>query len=370
MAGTILKYMEEYGDYTFEEKPLNEVDALILCQLSYLKFDGIVPSVHVNRRSVTLRQVASHADYEKLFADERFAKQNRALFEHMVNSKRYASMRLNCYINIIEEEWETQFSAITFILPDKTIFLAYRGTDETLIGWKEDFNMCFLDPVPGQSYSSKYMNIVTGRFPNDFYVGGHSKGGNLAVYAAMTCKEPVRNRILAVYNLDGPGFRPEVLQRCNYVEIRDKVIKILPHSSLVGMLFETDDHYRVVESNRFGLLQHDPYTWLAEEDTFLYVDNVYAGRKFMDETINEWILSMNETERKLFVDTLYQVISASETDNLIDFVANWKKSITGAMNAVKGIDSETGKMMKKIIRSLLNMVGDNMKKEWLKTTQR
>ena len=152
MAGTVIDYVKEFGRYTLEQEPMNDVDSLVLCQLSYLKFDGIVPGVRENRRSVSLREVAAHPDYEKLFADERFEKNNRALFEAMLASRRYRQLRLNCYINIVEDEWETQFSAITFLLGDGTLYIAYRGTDETIIGWKEDFNMAFLSPVPGQPF--------------------------------------------------------------------------------------------------------------------------------------------------------------------------------------------------------------------------
>ena len=181
MAGTVIEYLQKYGDISFREKPLNDVDSLALCQLSYLKFDGMVSDVRHNGPSVTLREIAERPDVDKLFGDVRFEKENRALFEGMLSGRRFRDMKLNCYINLVEKEWETQFSAITFILDDGTLFLAFRGTDETIIGWKEDFNMAFLSPVPGQEYSVKYVNMVTGWLHQPFYIGGHSKGGNLAV---------------------------------------------------------------------------------------------------------------------------------------------------------------------------------------------
>ena len=157
MAGTVIEYLQKYGDISFREKPLNDVDSLALCQLSYLKFDGMVSDVRHNGPSVTLREIAERPDVDKLFGDVRFEKENRALFEGMLSGRRFRDMKLNCYINLVEKEWETQFSAITFILDDGTLFLAFRGTDETIIGWKEDFNMAFLSPVPGQEYSVKYV---------------------------------------------------------------------------------------------------------------------------------------------------------------------------------------------------------------------
>lgn len=364
MIGTILEYVKEYGDYTFKEKPMNEVDSLVFCQFAYLKFDGLVPLVTTRQKSVSMQYIREHADYEKLYADERYEKLNRGLFQAMLKSRRFRSTNMNCYINIVEPEWETQFSAITFLLEDGTIYLAFRGTDETIVGWKEDFNMAFLDPVPGQSFSVKYMHMVTKRFRKKFYTGGHSKGGNFAEYAALNCSKEVQERILNIYNLDGPGFRPEVLQRFDREAIASRIIKIMPRSSIVGMLFQPPDaKYEVVESKRMGLLQHDPYSWLVEEDHFVKVKDIYPSRKFSDGTLNEWILSRDEAELRLFVDTLYQVISASCAVTLMDFTADWKKSMNCVLTALKEVNPETKKVISSIIKSLFTMTKERMKRE-------
>ena len=215
--------------------------------------------------------------------------------------------------------------------------------------------MAFLSPVPSQEYSVKYLNSVASRIKRPFYVGGHSKGGNLAVYSAMNCREEIQERIIRIYSMDGPGFRPEVLERCNYAAIRSRVVKILPHSSLVGMLFESDMNFQVVESKKFGLAQHDPYTWLVEGEHLVRVNDIYERRKLMDNTLNEWILSLNEEQLRTFVDTLYQVIAASQADNLIDLTADWKKSMNGIVGALKEVDEETAKVLKEVIKSLFEM---------------
>lgn len=364
MAGTMLDYIREYGEYTFDEKPLGEVDSLIFSQFAYLKLDGMVPLVTENKKSVNLQFIRDHADYEKLYADERYEKENRALFTAMLQSKRFRKVKLNCYSNIVEPEWETQFSAVTFLLTEDLAYLAYRGTDETIVGWKEDFNMAFLDPVPGQLFAVKYMDRVMQKLQHRFFVGGHSKGGNFAVYAALSCKEEEKDRILRVFNHDGPGFRPEVLKRLDYPSMDEKIIRILPHSSLVGMLFSPAAcKYEVVESKTFGLLQHDPFTWLVEEDHFLKVKDIYKSRKFSGDTINEWILSMNEEQVRTFVDTLYQVISASEAVTLLDFTADWKKSLMGVLTAAKEVDEKTKEVIREIVKSLFSMAKERMKLE-------
>lgn len=365
MKGTIIEYLKEYADVSLRDEPMNDVDSLVLCQFSYLKFDGLVPSVTERGKAVSLQQLYEHPDYEKLYGDERYEKENRALFESMRRCVRFRNMKLNCYINIIEtqSDYETQFAAVTFLLEDGTMYVAYRGTDETIVGWKEDFNMAFLSPVPGQELAVKYLNMVTGRLPRDFYVGGHSKGGNLAVYAAMNCLPQARDRILKIYSMDGPGFRPEVLEKCDFAQIEERTCKILPHSSLVGMLFEKDIRYQVVESRTFGLAQHNPFTWLVQDGHFVTVSDIYETRRFVDSTLNEWILSLDEESLRTFVDTLFQVLSASESDNLIDFTADLKRSMTGVLNAMKDLDGDTQKALKQTVKSLFEIAGLRVKQE-------
>lgn len=362
--GTIIDYLKEYGDYTFTEKPMNEVDSLILSQFSYLKFDGIVPEIGKDEASVTMEYLDQHQDKERLFSDERYREPNMALFDGMKKSIRYSTLRMNYYVNIIDIERETQFSAITFILQDKTVYIAYRGTDETIIGWKEDFNLAFSKPVPGQIHSVEYLNEAASRFGKKFYMGGHSKGGNFAVYAAMNCKKDIQERLIKIYSHDGPGFRPEVRENGHFERIADRVVKIIPHSSVVGMLLESHaDGYIVVESKSFGLLQHDPYTWRVKGDRFVLAGEIYRGRKLMDEALNEWILSLDEEHIHSFVDALYEIVSASNAKTLIDFTADWKKNTTAIINAWKEMDEETVSNIKKIVGLLFEITGMRVKEE-------
>lgn len=355
MSDTVHAYLEEYGDVPFAERPMNDVDSLVLCQLAYLKFDGMVPDVKENKRSVTLREVAKHPDREQLFADERFEKDNRRLFEGMLKGRRFCNIKLNCHINVVEKEWETQFAAVTFLLEDGTIYVAFRGTDETIVGWKEDFNMAFLSQVPCQALSAKYLNMVTNRFPNEFYVGGHSKGGNLAVYSAMNCAPHVQKRIRKVYSMDGPGFHPRTLVNCDYERIADRVVKLLPHSSMVGMIFEWDTRYQVVEARHFGFAQHNPYNWKVKDGEFIIAEDIYESARRKSSTFNEWIVAQDEEHIRLFVDTLYQVISASEAEDLIAITADWKRSMLGMIGALKEVDEETVQVLQNIIKDLFEL---------------
>ena len=361
MADTVIAYVKNYGDYTFAEKPLNNIDSLVLCQLSYLKFDGLVPSPALHRGAVSLRRVAVDKAVDTLFADKRYEEHNRALFKAVLKSKRYRRLKMNYYVNHIDTERETQFSAITFFLENGPIYIAFRGTDETLIGWKEDFNMTFQSPVPGQQYAVEYLEEAAARFSGEFCVGGHSKGGNFAVYAAMYCREEIKARILKIYSMDGPGFLPEVLKKGEFEKIEGRLVKILPHSSLVGMMFENSARCKVVESKGFGIFQHDPYTWLTERDDFVYVESIYGSRRFTDNTLNAWICSLDREARRFLINTLYQVISASKAENLIEMQADWRKSTAGMLLRLKEVDEETRRMLFSLIKKYFEIVREKLR---------
>ncbi len=360
---TIIGYIKEYGDYTFSEKPVNEVDSLILSQFAYLKFDGMVSGIGENTEAVDLQYLLQHEDYDKLYAFKPYRENNTKLFNAMVQSKRFGNMKMKNYVNRIELEKETQFSAITFQLADNIFYVAYRGTDENIIGWKEDLNLAFSDPVPGQVMSVEYLNRTAGEFTENFYVGGHSKGGNLAIYASMNCKKEIQDRITAIFCHDGPGFRPEVKEKCGYDGIENKILRTIPHSSLVGMILDSECSYRVVESKKIGLMQHDPYSWLVNGDDFQVVKRVHSSAMFRDKALNAWILSLSQEKMRIFIDTLYDVMSASETDNMIDFIANWNKSFHGVMEAVKNVDEETKQIMSDMMKALFEMISQYAKEE-------
>lgn len=365
--GTLLDYLKEYGDYTLAEKPFCEVDSLILSQFSYLKFDGMLSeeaAQGAESRVVSLEQIRRHEQYDSLYGDERYRRDNTALFLGMYDSRRFHNTKIMNYVNRIDLDTEMQFAAVTIVLPDDMVYVAFRGTDETIVGWKEDLNLAFSEPVPGQRMSVEYLNRAAETFRGAFHVGGHSKGGNLAVYASMNCREAVRGRIVTIHDHDGPGFRPEVKAQGAYDEIAERICKTVPRSSLVGMLLYSEGEYEVVESRTIGLAQHNPYTWLVRDDGFLIADDIRSGRKFMDKALNQWILSLSQEEMHTFVDTLYQVLLASETDNLIDFTANWMKSLHGIRMALKGLDQQTQKVILQILRALLDTVSCNLKERF------
>ncbi|MCI9396772.1 MAG: DUF2974 domain-containing protein [Lachnospiraceae bacterium] len=361
--GTILDYLREYGDYSLEEKPFSDVDSLVISQLAYLKFDGIVPGPEEKRPPVSLQEIAAHADYDHLYADERYRRDNTALFMGALNGRRFGNLHLWNYVNLIEPERESQFSAVVCGFSGGLTYVVFRGTDENMVGWKEDLNLAFSEPVPGQLRSVPYLEQAARTIEGGFFVGGHSKGGNLAVYAAMYCEPAVRERIERIYDHDGPGFRPEVRQQGAWQEIEGRIHKTVPRSSMVGMLLYADIAYRVVESKTIGLAQHNPYTWLVKNGDFRMADEIRPGRRFVDQTLNEWILSLDQEQMHIFVDTLYGVVQASETDNLIDFTAHWVQNVQKIGRAISEVDEETAKVVMQIMRALFETVSRHAKEQ-------
>ena len=361
--GTILDYLREYGDYSLEEKPFSDVDSLVISQLAYLKFDGIVPGPEEKRPPVSLQEIAAHADYDHLYADERYRRDNTALFMGALNGRRFGNLHLWNYVNLIEPERESQFSAVVCGFSGGLTYVVFRGTDENMVGWKEDLNLAFSEPVPGQLRSVPYLEQAARTIEGGFFVGGHSKGGNLAVYAAMYCEPAVRERIERIYDHDGPGFRPEVRQQGAWQEIEGRIHKTVPRSSMVGMLLYADIAYRVVESKTIVLAQHNPYTWLVKNGDFRMADEIRPGRRFVDQTLNEWILSLDQEQMHIFVDTLYWVVQASETDNLIDFTAHWVQNVQKIGRAISEVDEETAKVVMQIMRALFETVSRHAKEQ-------
>ncbi len=360
---SIIDYVKEYGNVTFSEEALNEVDSLVLCQLAYLDFQNYVPGPEEDAAPVSIQKIYGHKEQDKILEGYWYKEELKALFEAAAQSVRFGSLKMNYYVNIIDEEDEIQFSAMTYVLDDKNVYIAYRGTDANIVGWKEDFNLAYSKPVYSQLLAVEYMDKVVGRIAGRFYAGGHSKGGNLAVYAAMNAAKRVRERLICAYNNDGPGFRPEILQASHYDEIADRIVKFIPRSSAVGMILESGKDYKIVESRSLGMLQHNAFSWKVENKAFVRSDNMPETKVFWDATMNEWILSLSQEEIRSFVDTLYDVVSASEAKNLFQLGADWKKSVQGMIEAVREIDDETRKALQKLVRSLVETASDKARTE-------
>lgn len=328
--GNIISFLKENGEIPFADKEWGAVDALILSQLAYFNFDGIVSGVAEAKPPVSMEEIRLRADFQNLFSVKWYKEELREFFECMVAARRYHNMKVNYYENKIDEERQTQFCAVTFFLGDGSTAVAFRGTDDALSGWKEDFNMAYMTPVPSQEMSRSYMEKVGAllkRRKGALYLMGHSKGGNLAVYAAVHCDKKMQEKIQTVYNFDGPGFRPEFWARMNHEAIRGKIRKLIPQSSFVGMIMQQDKEYEVTANNATGMLQHLPLTWRVEGDDFVYLTQVEEHRMLLNEEINEWILSLSQDELIAFLEAVYYLIDCTKASTLTELGENWMENL-------------------------------------------
>ena len=307
--GTLFDYLDWRGDIDFRAVPVNPVDALIFSALSYINFQGIVPE---NLENPIPLSVAADAFLRLVDAQERIrVKSDLQLLRAAADAPRFRSVRLAFYRSKLIVEEETQFAAVTFLLEDGSAFLAFRGTDYSLVGWKEDFNMSFQDSVPAQREAAAYVAELAESYPLPLRLGGHSKGGNLSVYAAAKVSPKIQKQILEVYNLDGPGFSEAMMSDPGYLDILPKVKTYIPEGSIIGMLLEQGDEYQAIKSRQLGLLQHEPYSWEIQAGDFEHTEEISKANRFTDKAITNWIRDMTPEEREAFVDATYQLLSAS-----------------------------------------------------------
>ena len=316
LVTNVLDYLKWRGDLTFTQDPLNAVDALIFSALSYIRYGGAVEEKP--EEPVTLRDAAG-----AFFALDNFevrirAKNDLELLRRASESTRFGLSRICRYTDLYIPEEETQFAAMTFLLDDGTAFLAFRGTDETLVGWKEDFNMSFQETIPSQRLAQQYIREFAEGCSLPMRIGGHSKGGNLAVFGAARSSGDVQKRILEVFNNDGPGFTEFLMGDPGYRQMVPRIRTFVPQSSVIGMLLEHEEPYTIIKSSQVSILQHEIYTWEVEGKHFIPMEEITADSRFLNLTIKNWASQMSVQERNQVVDTLFALLNSGDVKTASD----------------------------------------------------
>ena len=340
----ILDYLDWRGDLTLAQAPFNEVDNLLLAELAFVDFRGIVPE---NGQSVLLRHAAAaffarHCGAGEIDMGLLVPDVIPVMLRKMAASRRFGDMKLSCYEDRLDVGKAEQFAALAVDTGDGSLYLAFRGTDDTLAGWKEDFLLSCMPEVPAQKKAAEYTLRAALLYPGRWLrLGGHSKGGNLAVYAAARVPEPVQGRITAVYSNDGPGFQPEFLRSAGYLRMEPKILSIVPKSSVVGMLLEHSADYTVVDSDQLGFFQHDGFSWQVKGRGFVKLGRVNPQVEVNDRELREWLLSCPPERREKFVDAMFDVLSASGAKTLSDLKAESLGGTVAMIRAMQGLDKET-----------------------------
>ena len=341
---------------TFEEKPFNPVDSAALSQFCMVRGDGIIPALRERKAFLDLGTIVenllSPAGRSVRFVDllraEAYGNMFTGLAPDMVKqnllalaaSPRFRDLAVRDYLSLFDTERQTQFAAVSFVYKKEFAYVGFRGTDASFTGWRENFNMVYDAPVPAQEQAVRYLEAVALRLPKRLIVGGHSKGGNLALYAALRAKPAVQERIERVYTHDGPGFKAGTVDAAEYAAIRDRVHKTVPQDSLVGMLMDAPANLdlHVVHSSDRGIQQHSVFTWDVEGDDFAYVDGLTDGARFTDAVITHWLAGFSDEEAAMVVDALFQALEAFGAQNATEVLSGGAKSISLLSEAAKNID--------------------------------
>lgn len=304
----VFDYIKWRGDLSFRQDPPNDIDALVFSSIIYLHFSGRL--LDEPGKPLLLREAAE----EFLTLEDQLQRaRNRndiELLRAAAASSRFGFTKMVMYRDLFVPEQDTQFAAVTFLLDDGSIFVAFRGTDNTLVGWKEDFNMTFLQTVPAQLLALDYVREVHNEYVAPMRLGGHSKGGNLAVFAAARSSPMLQKWILGVYNNDGPGFTEYMIGDPGYRAMIPRIRTFVPQSSIIGMLLEHEEPYTIIHSTQVSLLQHDTFSWEVMGKEFVPMEEITADSRFLNQTLKNWLNSLDHQERNRVVDGLFDLLSS------------------------------------------------------------
>ena len=362
-----LDYLAWRGDLTFEKDPFNSIDALILSTLSYVDFKDVVPGrgegiITIEEASEKFFKIHSE---EELAQNKSFINYAPALLKALAGSERFRKAYLLNFVDDTDISREIQFAAVEIDTSDGTSFISFRGTDDTIIGWKEDFNLSYMT-VPSENEAALYLKDVTEGREETVRIGGHSKGGHLAIYAAMTADPGISSRIEKVYSFDGPGFNHEAMESEKFKSVQPKIIKIIPETSIIGRLLENSTEPVVVKSTELGIMQHDPKSWQLEGKRFETCASTDKISDAFDETMSIWLGEMSFDDRKVFVDELFSVFEASGCEYLSTMTKVGVRGTRAMIERMGQIRNDSGAKVRTLVKMFLinlNTLKDNVLKE-------
>ena len=314
----IFYYLEKFGNKTFNEHKFNQIDSILLCLLSYLNLDDFIPHINDNVDSVSFISLLDNQTIDALCSGTLDEKKNKKLLKKLKFSTRYEGLFMNYLDNRFYVEKIEQFFAVTFVFQE-FVYVVFRGTDLTLLGWKEDFCLAFQDTVPAQIDSSEYLLKLAKIVKKPLYVGGHSKGGNLAVYSSLHSPDEIQKRIITIFDHDGPGFTMNIFETQEYQNIEYKILKTTCRESLIGILLHHNGKMKFVDARGISILQHDLFNWkITKTGNLKYVKNTNLMSKTFEKTCNNFLESTSREDREIFIHLLFYVLMEKQTSTITD----------------------------------------------------
>lgn len=345
----ILDYLSARGNYKISHSaPFNDVDALILSRFSYLPF----AKINLKKRE-TIKSIA-----EKMASldTKDFAWKNDQKLIHLLGiSTRFSKLKVTDLIAKNDAEISEQFLGITIHLPNLKLFISFVGTDSSLYGWREDFNLALLEEIPSQAEGARYLKRIAWKyFLKRIYIGGHSKGGNIAMYSAVSVPDFYQHRIIAVFNLDGPGLPKRLAEKDHGWLVLPRIKSFIPQDSIIGRLFTHTEKFEVVKSNARNFWQHDLYSWEIDLDKNRPVPST-ATRKseFLDQSITRWLKSATPEQKEIFVDLLFRILKDSKVGTPVDLAAAGIRAFPAMLKSYRTLSKSERTVMMEVIKKLV-----------------
>ena len=316
----LFNYVERVGNCNFDQVNFNIIDALIFATLSYYYFDFMKDK---ENSVLTLDEVVHiYQMYPDLMYEADIKSLRNDFLSHLIKYPRYKNLEISNFVHKISIKSEQQFCALSIKLNQDTVFISYGGTDASLIGFKEDFNMSFLKVIPSQTSAKEYIkNPYFKKFKN-IYIGGHSKGGNLSLYAGLTCENTLYRRIKTIFNFDGPGLS-HIENNTRYKNMEKKVISIVPNMSMVGMIFTDYNDTYVIESYNTGLMQHDSFSWkIDDKNHFIFASHLSRRSKCLNKSLQKYFANLTNKERKAYIDIWWLIVKETDAKDVFEFRDN------------------------------------------------
>ncbi len=348
---TIYNYLKEYGKYTLLEEDFNEVDNVILSMLSYIDFYNIVPSIDCG--SVTIKEASDvfYKKHSKKDIDKNIISVRDAcyLLKEVANTKRFKDLELFNYE--YQVSFDSQFGALCVKLPNRMIYVSYEGTDSNISGWEEDFMLSYKFPVKSHKLAIEYLNMISPLFGPKMYVGGHSKGGNLALVASMYCKGRVFRKIKHIYSNDGPGLRKEELESREYKKIMHKFTHIVPEESFIGMLYNSYDTFKVIKSNKKSLFQHNAINWVVEGNHFKK-GKLSPSSIRIRQAMLRWLDKLDAQRKEEFTKVLFSILKKAEVNDLVEIKKSIIPNMLKILKETKNISRENKDLLTTTLKDL------------------
>jgi len=354
----MLDYIKEFGHVSFEERAFSEIDALVLTELEYLPLEKVVPSDENGETFVTVKDIAEYMkEHKQELFDENpmmITEERHEVSQLVANASRYQGLKFFGVVSEWDKDTTKQFAAITVEVEPSVRLVIFRGTDDTLIGWKEDFLMTYSPLVAAQTDAKEYLAKQASLWDGDLMISGHSKGGNLAIYAAATQVEDVQLRIVDIFCFDSPGLYRSVLETKGYQNIVPLAMRYIPQDSLVGLMLESEVPYVIVKSNATGAMQHSAMTWEIEDGQFIKMEKLTKNSQLNDQTFKKWTESVSDEELELFWNVFFELLFSVGIDTVNDLYGQFMHYVQEFLKAAGDMDEEKRELLTRIALLLVS----------------